>query len=111
MARNLVMDMEDQSVRVKFLIRDRGSNFTVSFDTVLADAGICTVLCNVEGAEKSIHAGQATMCSWLCACCTGSSSRSCPGWWLALSARSSASKDMEIFALRQEAAVLRRSNQ
>jgi putative transposase len=33
--------------RVKFMIRDRGSNFTAAFDTVLADAGVRTVLCNV----------------------------------------------------------------
>ena len=33
--------------RVKFMIRDRGSNFTTAFDAVLAHAGIRTVLCNV----------------------------------------------------------------
>ena len=31
--------------RVKFMIRDRGSNFTTAFDTVLADADVQTVLC------------------------------------------------------------------
>jgi len=41
------MDIGDQTDRVKFMIRDRGSNFTAAFDTVLADAGIRTVLCNV----------------------------------------------------------------
>ena len=30
------------------MIRDRGSNFTAAFDAVLADAGIQTVLCNVQ---------------------------------------------------------------
>lgn len=30
------------------LIRDRGSNFAEAFYTVLADAGIRTVLCNVQ---------------------------------------------------------------
>ncbi len=30
------------------MIRDRGSNFTAAFDTVLADAGIRTVLCNIQ---------------------------------------------------------------
>jgi hypothetical protein len=29
---------------MKFMIRDRGSNFTPAFDAVLADAGIRTVL-------------------------------------------------------------------
>jgi putative transposase len=46
-ARNLIMDLGDQTHRVKFVIRDRGSNFTAAFDAVLADAGIRTVLCNV----------------------------------------------------------------
>jgi len=48
MARNLVMDLDDAAAKAKFLIRDRGSNFTAAFDTVLADAGIRSVLCNVR---------------------------------------------------------------
>jgi len=47
-ARNLLMDLGGQAARVKFMIRDRGSNFTAAFDAVLADAGIRTVLCNVR---------------------------------------------------------------
>ncbi len=47
-ARNLVMDLDEQADRVKFMIRDRGSNFTAAFDAILADAGIRTVLCNVR---------------------------------------------------------------
>ncbi len=47
-ARNLIMDFGDQAQRAKFVIRDRGSNFTAAFDAVLADAGIRTVLCNVR---------------------------------------------------------------
>jgi molybdate-binding protein len=46
-ARNLIMDIGDHVGRVKFIIRDRGSNFTTAFDAVLADAGIRTVLCNI----------------------------------------------------------------
>jgi putative transposase len=46
-ARNLIMDLGDQAHRVKFMIRDRGSNFSAAFDAVLAGAGIQTVLCNV----------------------------------------------------------------
>ena len=38
----------EQAERMKFMIRDRGSNFTTTFDAVLADAGIRTVLCNVR---------------------------------------------------------------
>jgi transposase InsO family protein len=47
-ARNLLMDLGDQAHRVKFMIRDRGSNFTGAFDAVLADAGIRIVLCNIR---------------------------------------------------------------
>jgi putative transposase len=47
-ARNLLMDLGEQAHRVKFMIRDRGSNFTSAFDAVLADAGIRTVLCNIQ---------------------------------------------------------------
>ena len=42
------MDLGDQAHLVKFMIRDRGSNFTAAFDAVLAGAGIRTVLCNVQ---------------------------------------------------------------
>ena len=47
-ARNLVMDLGEQAHQVKFMIRDRGSNYTAAFDAVLADAGIRIVLCNVR---------------------------------------------------------------
>ena len=47
-ARNLLMDLGEQAQRVKFMIRDRGSNLIAAFDAVLADAGIRTVLCNVR---------------------------------------------------------------
>jgi putative transposase len=46
--RNLLMDLGEQTHRLKFMIRDRGSNFTAAFDAVLADAGIRTVLCNIR---------------------------------------------------------------
>ena len=38
-ARNLLMDLGEHAHRIKFMIRDRGSNFTAAFDAVLADAG------------------------------------------------------------------------
>ena len=41
------MDLGDQADRVKFMIRDRGSNYTAAFDA-FADAGIRTVLCNIR---------------------------------------------------------------
>jgi putative transposase len=40
MARNLVMDLQDSSVAVKYLIRDRDSRYTAAFDAVLTDSGI-----------------------------------------------------------------------
>src|ERR1035437_4380149 len=46
-ARNLIMDLSDHADRVRFMIRDRGPDFTTAFDAVLAGAGIRTVLCNV----------------------------------------------------------------
>jgi putative transposase len=47
------MDLGEQAHRVKFMIRDRGSNYTAAFDAVLADAGIRTVLCNVRTARMN----------------------------------------------------------
>ena len=39
------MDLGEQAHQVRFLIRDRGSNYTAAFDAVLAGAGIRIVLC------------------------------------------------------------------
>jgi len=47
-ARNLLMDLGEQAQRVKFMICDRGSNYTAAFDAVLADAEIRAVLCSVR---------------------------------------------------------------
>ena len=47
-ARNLIMDFGEQAHLVKFMIRDRGPDFTAAFDAVLAGAGIRIVLCNVR---------------------------------------------------------------
>src|SRR6266851_725050 len=59
-ARNLLMDLGEQAHRVKFMIRDRGSNFTAASGTVLADAGIRTVLCNVRTPRMNAIAGRWT---------------------------------------------------
>jgi hypothetical protein len=42
------MDPGEQTHRIKFMIRDRGSNCTAAFDAVLAATGIRTVLCNIR---------------------------------------------------------------
>jgi transposase InsO family protein len=47
-ARNLAMDLEDAGSRARFLIRDRDGKFPGLFDTILADAGIETVLSGVQ---------------------------------------------------------------
>ena len=47
-ARNLVMDLEDTGCRAKYLIRDRDGKYPALFNTVLADAGIETVLSGVR---------------------------------------------------------------
>ena len=62
------MDLGEQADRVKFMIRDRGSNFTAAFDAVLADVGIRTVRCNVRTARMNAIAerwtGDAAVSSW-----------------------------------------------
>ena len=47
-ARNLLMDLSEQTQRVTFMIRNRGSSFTAASGAVLAGAGIRTVLCSVR---------------------------------------------------------------
>ena len=44
----MLIDLGEQAHRVKFMIRDRGPDFTAAFDAVLADAGIRTVPCTVR---------------------------------------------------------------
>ena len=67
-ARNLLMDLDEQAHRVRFMIRDRGSNFTSAFDSVLAGAGIRTVLCNVRtprmNATANAGSADAATSSW-----------------------------------------------
>ena len=43
-----MMDPGEQPYRVKFMVRDRGPDFTAAFDAVLAGAGIRTVPCSVR---------------------------------------------------------------
>jgi len=47
MARNLVMDLQDAHATVTYLIRDRDSKYTASFDAVLADSGIATIITGI----------------------------------------------------------------
>jgi putative transposase len=56
-ARNLIMDLGDLAHQIKFMIRDRDSNFIAAFDAVLADAGIHTVLCSIRAPRMNAIAG------------------------------------------------------
>jgi hypothetical protein len=42
------LDLGEQARQVKFMIRDRGSDFTAAFDAILTDTGTRTALCNVR---------------------------------------------------------------
>ena len=42
-ARNLIADLGERAPEFRFLVRDRAGQFTTSFDTVFADAGITIV--------------------------------------------------------------------
>ncbi len=52
------MDLGERAHRVKFMIRDRGSNYTAAFDAVLAGAGIRTVPCSVRTPRMNAIAGR-----------------------------------------------------
>jgi transposase InsO family protein len=53
MARNTLMDLEDQADRFKFLIRDHGPQFTTAFDAVFSSAGIEIVKTAVQAPVMS----------------------------------------------------------
>jgi len=65
--RNLLMDLGDRTDKFKVLIRDRAGQFTDSFDTVLADAGI--TVCKIPPrspqangyAERFVHTAGAEL--------------------------------------------------
>ena len=55
-ARNLVMRLDDERVPVRFLIRDRDSKFTRSFDEVLRSGGIRVIKAPVRAPRAKAHA-------------------------------------------------------
>jgi putative transposase len=59
-ARNLITDPGEQAHRVKFMICDRGPDFTSAFDAVLAGTGIRTVPCNARTPRMNAIAGRWT---------------------------------------------------
>jgi hypothetical protein len=52
MARNTLMDLEDHADRFKYLVRDRGPQFTASFDAVFQSAGIEIITTAVRAPER-----------------------------------------------------------
>jgi transposase len=62
-ARNLLMDLEDAGTRVKFVLHDRDSSFTATFDTVFQAAGVRVVRSAVQAPRMN-----SIMERWICSC-------------------------------------------
>src|SRR5436309_4259026 len=55
-ARNLLMELEDENARPRFLIRDRDSKFTREFDEVFRSEGIRMIKAPVQAPKARAHA-------------------------------------------------------
>ena len=55
-ARNLLMDLDDEGVRPRFLIRDRDSKFSRDFDEVFRSVGIRVIRAPVRAPKARAHA-------------------------------------------------------
>jgi transposase InsO family protein len=55
-ARNILMELEDQGVRSRYLIRDRDSKFTRDFDEVFRSEGIRVIKAPVRAPNARAHA-------------------------------------------------------
>ncbi len=57
-ARNLLMKLDDEDVRPRFLVRDRDSKFTRDFDEVFRCEGIRVIKAPVRAPKARAHAGR-----------------------------------------------------
>jgi transposase InsO family protein len=55
-ARNLIMSLDDEDVRMRFLVRDRDSKFTHAFDEVFRSEGIRVIRAPVRAPKARAHA-------------------------------------------------------
>jgi putative transposase len=55
-ARNLVMRLDEEGLRTRFLIRDRDSKFSASFDEVFRSQGIRVIKAPVRAPQARAHA-------------------------------------------------------
>ena len=55
-ARNLLMQLDDEDVRPRFLVRDRDSKFTRDFDEVFRSEGIRVIKAPVRAPKARAHA-------------------------------------------------------
>jgi transposase InsO family protein len=63
MARNLLMDIDEQATAIRFLIRDRDTKFTAAFDAVFASVGIRIVRSPIQAPRAN-----AIMERWIGSC-------------------------------------------
>jgi hypothetical protein len=73
-ARNFAADLDDTGQRFRFLIRDRDTKFTASFDAVFASIGIETIRIPVRSPRAKGLASHCTSWGWLGCFSVGESS-------------------------------------